>query len=185
MFHLFRQNNFELKVVVFLTSASEVQPGWLQPLLSRLAKDEFTLAAPVADFIEQDNFAYTPANIEDSYGVFGWDLQFLWTAGDLGQKEDMTGAVETPHIRGSLLAMSRKHFQLLGGFDEVVCGTTDVLGLVLKVWLCGGKVEVVPCSHVGVVNRLELVGRLRYQQPTGGETCLQRRANLRQSVLSM
>ena len=157
------ENYFELKVVVFLTSAVEVQPGWLEPLLSRLAKDEFTLAAPVVDFIEQDNFVYTPANIQDSFGVFGWDLQFLWTAGDLGQNENINDAVETPHIRGPLLAMYRKHFQLLGGFDEVVCGTTDtaaVLGLVLKVWLCGGKVEVIPCSHVGVVNRL-LVGRLR------------------------
>ena len=144
--------------MVFLTSAVEVQPGWLQPLLSRLAKDEFTLVAPIVDFIEQDSFAYTAANLQDSFGVFGWDLQFLWTAGDLGQNEKMTEAVETPHIRGPLLAMSRNHFQLLGGFDEVVCGggTADiaaVLGLVLKVWLCGGKVEVVPCSHAGVVNR--------------------------------
>ena len=145
-----------LKVVVFLTSAVEVQRGWLEPLLFRLLKEEFTLVAPVVDFIEQDNFAYSAANIQDSYGEFGWDLQFLWSVGDLNQNEDMTDAVETPHIRGPLLAMSRKHFQLLGGFDEVVCGTTDtaaILGLVLKVWLCRGKVEVVPCSHAGVVNR--------------------------------
>ena len=143
--------------MVFLTSAVEVQPGWLEPLLSRFAKDELTLAAPVVDFIEQDNFAYTAANIQDSYGVFGWDLQFLWTAaGDLDQNENLTDAVETPHVRGPLLAMSRKHFQRLGGFDEAVCRTTDTAGtlsLVLMVWLCGGKVEVLPCSHVGVVNR--------------------------------
>ena len=146
----------KFKVVIFLTSAVEVQPGWLEPLLARFAKDEFTLAAPVVDFIEQDNFAYTAATIQDSYGVFGWDLQFLWTAGDLDQNENLTDAFETPHIRGPVLAMSRNHFHLLGGFDEVECETTDsaaILGLVLKVWLCNGKVEVVPCSHVGVVNR--------------------------------
>ena len=146
------------KVVVFLTSAVEVQLGWLEPLLERIALGEFTLAAPVIDFIEQDNFAYTAASIQDSYGVFGWDLQFLWTAGDFDQNENLTEAVQTPHLRGPLLAMSREHFHLLGGFDDVVCGTTaDVatLGLVLKVWLCGGKVEVLPCSHVGVVNRWE------------------------------
>ena len=173
----------DYQVVVFLTSAVEVQHGWLEPLLSRLAKDDFTLVAPVVDYIDEDDFAYTAASGQDSYGVFGWDLEFLWAAGDVDQSEDLTEAIETPHIKGSLFAITRRHFLLLSGFDDVVCGTVDsaaVLALVLKVflhhltnpgllvggclfclttmvvhqvWLCGGKVEVLPCSHVGLVNR--------------------------------
>ena len=171
----------DYQVVVFLTSAVEVQHGWLEPLLSRLAKKDFTLVAPVVDYIDEDDFAYTAASGQDSYGVFGWDLEFLWAAGDVDQSEDLTEAIETPHIKGSLFAITRRHFLLLSGFDDVVCGTVDsaaVLALVLKVlyrltnpillggclfclttmvvhqvWLCGGKVEVLPCSHVGLVNR--------------------------------
>ena len=172
----------DYQVVVFLTSAVEVQHGWLEPLLSRLAKKDFTLVAPVVDYIDEDDFAYTAASGQDSYGVFGWDLEFLWAAGEVDQSEDLTEAIETPHIKGSLFAITRRHFLLLSGFDDVVCGTVDsaaVLALVFKVflyhltntgllvggclfcltmvvhqvWLCGGKVEVLPCSHVGLVNR--------------------------------
>ena len=128
----------DYQVVVFLTSAVEVQHGWLEPLLSRLAKDDFTLVAPVVDYIDEDDFAYTAAGGQDSYGVFGWDLEFLWAAGDVDQSEDLTEAIETPHIKGSLFAITRRHFHLLSGFDDVVCGTVDsaaVLALVLKVFL--------------------------------------------------
>ena len=70
--------------------------------------------------------------------MFGWDLEFLWAAGDVDQSEDLTEAIETPHIKGSLFAITRRHFLLLSGFDDVVCGTVDsaaVLALVLKVFL--------------------------------------------------
>ena len=140
----------DYQVVVFLTSAVEVQHGWLEPLLSRLAKDDFTLVAPVVDYIDEDDFAYTAASGQDSYGVFGWDLEFLWAAGDVDQSEDLTEAIETPHIKGSLFAITRRHFLLLSGFDDVVCGTVDsaaVLALVLKVIL--NHLINIGLAHVG------------------------------------
>ena len=43
-------------VVVFLDSHCEVEDGWLEPLLDRVAKSPTTIASPVIDNINFDTF---------------------------------------------------------------------------------------------------------------------------------
>jgi polypeptide N-acetylgalactosaminyltransferase len=76
-------------------------------------------------------------------------------------------------MAGGLMAASRKYFLEVGGYDEGmdiwggenleisfrVCNSlfSILFGSILmrnfQVWMCGGSIEFIPCSHVGHIFR--------------------------------
>ncbi|XP_063363918.1 putative polypeptide N-acetylgalactosaminyltransferase 9 [Cydia amplana] len=146
------------EIVVFLDSHCECAVGWLEPLLDRVHADPEIVVSPLVDVILDTTFEYIAQDIFDlRVGGFTWDLKFIWIGIPDSVEEKRTGmvsAVKTPMISGGLFAINKKYFEKIGYYDEgMEIWGGDNLELSFKVWMCGGSLEMVPCSHVGHVFR--------------------------------
>ncbi|CAG2170736.1 unnamed protein product, partial [Oppiella nova] len=100
---------------------------------------------------------YIPAS-DMTWGGFNWKLNFRWyrvPQRELDRrKNDRTLPVRTPTMAGGLFSMDKQYFESLGKYDEGM----DIWGgenleLSFRIWMCGGTLEIVTCSHVGHVFR--------------------------------
>ena len=146
---------------MFLDSHCEVETDWLQPLLQRIKLNSKTVASPVIDNINLATFDFQPVS---TYlrGGFDWRLDFFWEwlpASDRSRKlRDPTSSVASPAIAGGLFAVKRDWFEELGWYDEgmEIWGGENI-EISLRVWMCGGRLEIVPCSKVYFENVTELI----------------------------
>ncbi|GAB6023495.1 UDP-N-acetyl-alpha-D-galactosamine polypeptide [Chamberlinius hualienensis] len=143
--------------LVFLDSHCEVNVDWLQPLLQIVMKNPNVVASPIIDVIDVDNFEYSGSSA-DLKGGFDWSLNFKWIPLNSEEKlkrDDPTLPFRSPVIAGGLFLIRRSWYEKLGKNDVGL----DIWGgenfeMSFKSWMCGGSVEVVPCSRIGHVFRL-------------------------------
>lgn len=87
-----------------------------------------------------------------------------FTEEELEERRGFKYKAETPHSRepyetpfgpGSLFAIRRDEFWRLGGYDEglYVWGGENT-EMAFKMWMCGGRMLMVPCSRVGHMYRI-------------------------------
>ncbi|KFB51145.1 hypothetical protein ZHAS_00019294 [Anopheles sinensis] len=145
-------------VLTYLDSHCECTTGWLEPLLDRIARNSTTVVCPVIDVIDDNTMEY---HYRDSGGVnvggFDWNLQFNWHAVPEREKRKHQSPAEpvwSPTMAGGLFAIDRVFFERLGTYDSGfdIWGGEN-LELSFKTWMCGGSLEIVPCSHVGHIFR--------------------------------
>lgn len=142
-------------VLTFLDCHCECNFGWLEPLLERIGEDETAIVCPVIDTIDWNTFEFYMQTGEPMIGGFDWRLTFQWQSVPKQERErrrSRTDPIRSPTMAGGLFAVSKKYFQYLGTYDtgmEVWGG--ENLELSFRVWQCGGKLEIHPCSHVGHV----------------------------------
>ncbi|XP_042186304.1 polypeptide N-acetylgalactosaminyltransferase 16-like [Oncorhynchus tshawytscha] len=143
-------------ILTFLDSHCEVNTDWLQPMIQRVKEDHTRVVSPIIDVISLDNFAYLAASA-DLRGGFDWSLHFKWEQIPIEQKmsrNDPTLPIRTPVIAGGIFVMDKSWFNHLGQYDTHM----DIWGgenfeLSFRVWMCGGSLEILPCSRVGHVFR--------------------------------
>ncbi|XP_015264245.1 PREDICTED: polypeptide N-acetylgalactosaminyltransferase 15 [Gekko japonicus] len=144
------------EVVVFMDSHCECLRGWLEPLLDRLASDRNRIVSSVIDVIDWKTFQYYPS-MDLQKGVFDWKLDFHWKP--LPESEEKVrlspiSPIRSPTLPGVVVAVDRHYFQNTGSYDsDMILSGAEHLELSIKTWLCGGSVEILPCSHVGHVYR--------------------------------
>ncbi|CAO2638022.1 Polypeptide N-acetylgalactosaminyltransferase 15 [Lemmus lemmus] len=139
-------------VLVFMDAHCECHPGWLEPLLSRIADDRSRVVSPVIDVIDWKTFQYSAAK-QLQRGVLDWRLEFRWEP--LGEQEQKAlpspiSPIRSPVVSGEVVAMDRHYFQNSGAYDPLMSPEGgENLEMSFKTWLCGGSVEILPCSRVG------------------------------------
>jgi polypeptide N-acetylgalactosaminyltransferase len=152
---IFGSRNATGDALVFLDSHVECNVEWLEPLLARIKADRTNVVTPIIDIISADTFQYEPSPLVR--GGFNWGLNFKWdaiTKDDLQTSEAFAQPMKSPTMAGGLFAMERKYFRDLGEYDpglEIWGG--ENLELSFRVWMCGGSLDIIPCSRVGHVFR--------------------------------
>ncbi|XP_020635415.1 polypeptide N-acetylgalactosaminyltransferase 11 [Pogona vitticeps] len=156
------------KVLVFLDSHCEVNEMWLQPLLAPIKESRKTVVCPVIDIISADTLTYSSSPVVR--GGFNWGLHFKWDlvpVSELEGPEGPTSPIRSPTMAGGLFAMDREYFSELGQYDSGM----DIWGgenleISFRIWMCGGKLFIIPCSRVGHIFRK----RRPYGSPGGQDT---------------
>jgi len=137
------------EVLTFLDSHIEATDGWLEPLLERIKINPKAVASPVIEEVNDKTFQYKFVT-RDLIGMFSWNLDFDWQE---VQHSDWA-PYETPVMAGGLFTIRKDWFEKLGYYDEgMEIWGGEQLELSFKVWMCGGSIEIVPCSRVGHIFR--------------------------------
>ncbi|XP_073401753.1 polypeptide N-acetylgalactosaminyltransferase 5 [Dendrobates tinctorius] len=144
-------------VLTFLDSHVECNVGWLEPLLEQVRINRKKVACPVIEVVNDKDMSYmTVDNFQR--GIFTWPMNFGWKPipADVLQKNKITemDPIRCPVMAGGLFSIDRKYFYELGTYDPGL----DVWGgenmeISFKVWMCGGEIEIIPCSRVGHIFR--------------------------------
>lgn len=145
------------EVLIVLDSHCECNTGWLEPLLDRIRLDKHTAVVPVIDAVDHDTWKYLGGPETTTRGVFSWSMVFTWLdlPYEMAQKRSSPIApLDTPTMAGGLFAMDLQWFWEIGSYDlgMDVWGAEN-LEISFRIWMCGGRLETIPCSRVGHVFR--------------------------------
>lgn len=140
-------------VVAILDAHIEATEGWAEPLLARIKADRTVVVSPTFNKVHFDDL-HMERYITAAHG-FDWNLWCLYES--FGQKwlkmGDESQPGKSPSVMG-IFAADRVFLEEIGGLDggmTIYGGENVELGI--RVWLCGGSVEVVPCSRIAHIER--------------------------------
>ncbi|KAG8197446.1 hypothetical protein JTE90_014928 [Oedothorax gibbosus] len=146
------------EVLIFLDSHCEANIQWIEPLLHRIKEKRDAVVCPIIDVIDDKTFEYYATNLEYfQIGGFTWNGHFTWieiSEEEEKRKKSEISPTRTPTMAGGLFAINREYFWESGSYDsgmEIWGG--ENLEMSFRIWMCGGSLEIVPCSHVGHVFR--------------------------------
>lgn len=113
------------------------------------------VAVPVITVIDNVNFAFlhNPETVPQ-LGGFDRGFNFDWHAvpDRLTKNRTFIEPIETPTMAGGLFAVSKETFLQLGKYDNAMeIWGAENLEMSLRTWMCGGRLEIIPCSIVGHV----------------------------------
>ncbi|KAI1309021.1 Polypeptide N-acetylgalactosaminyltransferase 1 [Halotydeus destructor] len=145
------------QVITFLDAHVECTRGWLEPLLARIAEDRTRVVCPIIDVISDETFEYIAAS-DMAWGGFNWMLNFRWyrvPAREMTRRKGDRGSpIRTPTMAGGLFSMDVEYFNHLGKYDDGMnIWGGENLEISFRIWMCGGSLEIIPCSRVGHVFR--------------------------------
>nr|XP_057937892.1 polypeptide N-acetylgalactosaminyltransferase 3 [Doryrhamphus excisus] len=146
--------------LTFLDAHCECFHGWLEPLLARIAENSTMVVSPDITTIDLNTFEFmkpSPYGQHHNRGNFDWSLAFGWESlpdPEKRRRRDETYPIMTPTFAGGLFSISKEYFYHIGSYDEQmeIWGGENI-EMSFRVWQCGGRLEIIPCSVVGHVFR--------------------------------
>lgn len=108
------------------------------------------------DWIQGDTMTLDTELSQHLYGKFDWLGNFQWELRRerKQQAENPLEPFDTPVMPGGLFTIDKAFFAHLGWYDEgfEIYGA-EHLELSFKTWMCGGSMQIVPCSRVAHVQK--------------------------------
>ncbi|XP_032429316.1 polypeptide N-acetylgalactosaminyltransferase 6-like isoform X1 [Xiphophorus hellerii] len=163
------------EVLTFLDSHCECFPGWLEPLLARIAEEPRAVVSPRITPIDSHSLRFhkpVPEPQNYSRGNFDWRLKFGWERvpdEEKKHRKNETYPIRTPTFAGGLFSILKSYFEQIGSYDDQMeFWGGENLEMSFRVWQCGGLLEIVPCSVVGHIFRKKSPHRF----PNGSITIL-------------
>ncbi|XP_060086153.1 polypeptide N-acetylgalactosaminyltransferase 13-like [Ylistrum balloti] len=147
------------EVLTFLDSHCECFHGWLEPLLTRIAEDSTRAVTPVINSIGHHMFGVDQMPAQN-VGVLHLDhLSFHWDKIPEREKKRRTSPTEpyrSPTMAGGIFSISKDYFEHIGLYDAgmEIWGAENV-EMSIRIWTCGGSIELHPCSHVAHIFRFK------------------------------
>ncbi|XP_048579624.1 polypeptide N-acetylgalactosaminyltransferase 13 isoform X2 [Nematostella vectensis] len=144
-------------ILTFLDAHCECSKGWLEPLAAKIAENSSNVVMPVIDEISDTTFYYHAVPEPFHRGVFRWRLEFGWKPVpqyEMERRKDEADGIRTPVMAGGLFSIDKNYFEKIGTYDTGM----DIWGgenleISFRIWMCGGAIEMLPCSRVGHVFR--------------------------------
>ncbi|XP_077396563.1 polypeptide N-acetylgalactosaminyltransferase 17 isoform X1 [Festucalex cinctus] len=132
----------------------EFTPFWAEPVLTRIKEDRRRIVLPSIDNINHDTFEVE--RYESSGHGFNWELwcMYINPPKQWWDDGDVTAPIRSPAMIGCSFVASRLFFGEIGLLDpgmDFYGGENIELGI--RVWTCGGSMEVLPCSRVAHITR--------------------------------
>eukprot|EP00040_Diaphanoeca_grandis_P005956 m.35287 g.35287 ORF g.35287 m.35287 type:complete len:929 (+) comp17112_c0_seq1:165-2951(+) len=147
-------------IIIFLDSHCETTPGWLEPMVARIHADRTRVIVPIVRGFKLDTLQmFNNVPWPPSKGVFNWRVNYKPVMADaeldlLEPEHPYESPVRNPVMPGGLFAMDRKFFFEIGEYDpHLMYYGAEHVEMSLRIWMCGGSMEVIPCSNVGHIFR--------------------------------
>ncbi|XP_069038323.1 polypeptide N-acetylgalactosaminyltransferase 9 isoform X2 [Lepisosteus oculatus] len=141
-------------IVGFFDAHVEFNTAWAEPILTRVKEDHTRIILPAIDNIKYNTFEVQQyANAAHGYNWGLWCM-YIIPPQDWLDKGDETAPIRTPAMIGCSFVVNREYFGEIGLLDpgmEVYGGENIELGM--RVWQCGGSMEVLPCARVAHIER--------------------------------
>eukprot|EP00388_Colpodella_angusta_P023168 GDKJ01059171.1.p1 GENE.GDKJ01059171.1~~GDKJ01059171.1.p1 ORF type:complete len:752 (-),score=131.54 GDKJ01059171.1:87-2342(-) len=138
------QTASEGTILVFLDAHVLPDKYWLQGLLRGLVSDRRSIAAPLIPKLDPNTWIIDRSAVGYKM-MFDWSLEFHWF-------DD--GRDEIPCLSGGLYAIERDWFLLSGAYDMgMLQWGGENIEQSIRLWLCGGSINVMRDSMVGHVFR--------------------------------
>jgi polypeptide N-acetylgalactosaminyltransferase len=139
-------------VIMFMEPHCIVSQHWLEPLLMQMTGPSHNMVVvPTLDIIPENNFSeYQLAG--QSLGGFDWNLQFNWFT-EISKRNKSWKDAEpypSPALSGGIFAIWRDFWENSGKYDaSMLEWGGENIEMSLRIWRCGGRIEIVPCSRIG------------------------------------
>ncbi|XP_042194740.1 polypeptide N-acetylgalactosaminyltransferase 17 isoform X3 [Callorhinchus milii] len=140
----------------FFDAHVEFSSGWVEPIIARIKNDRKRIILPSIDNIKYNTFEVQ--RYENCAHGYSWELWCMYISPpkEWWDRGDPTAPIRTPAMIGCSFVVNRLFFGEIGLLDpgmDVYGGENIELGI--KVWLCGGSMEVLPCSRVAHIERMK------------------------------
>ena len=144
-------------ILVFLDTNIVVNQGWLEPLVHMIKFNRKCIAVPHFDYINDPVTYHYLSTSSDLVHSFSWSMSLIsvYNPSYRATIDDITGGekpIRSPSVRTNAFAISAEYFRTIGKFSLMKDAPAEMVEFSLRTWLCGGVIQVSPCSRVGVLN---------------------------------